>query len=264
MPRKPKFKHPLRRVRECLGYTQAGFSKLIGCSPITVQRIENGSLRMSQKLAYVIMEATGAEPQRLQEGGDQIALDMQGKEYSRASYDFQKKVLPVTDDEVQLLTQKLLSYSQLLLIASRRGTKFKTRAVFAEIIDALQKVACEFGLKEGINAFLVEQGYVDKRAYRVKDLRKYPAFARIVGFTDDKRFSPDKVITFLRPRGWIPEYFLHETAVLPPDVEMKLRPNSEYIIDDERPIPDELKKIVEQALYWEIKEFHPSFPGMHS
>jgi hypothetical protein len=44
---------------------------------------------------------------------------------------------------------------------------------------------------------------VDKRKYRVSDLRRFPEFAEIIGYRDDKRFQPDKIIEYHRPKGWI-------------------------------------------------------------
>jgi DNA-binding XRE family transcriptional regulator len=258
MPRKPKFTHPLRTIRECLGYTQASFAKFIGCSAITIQRIENGSLSMSRRLAYTIMEATGADPVALRLGQAGKALDMLGREYSKSSLDFYHQVLPCDEKEFRYLVLTLSHYSQLMLIASNRGNHFKMRTVFGEILNSFKEIAEDFQLKNPIHNYLIETGHLDKRKYRVSDLRKFPEFARLIGYKDDKRFNPDKIIPYDRPKGWIPEYFLDEMPILPPDAEMKLRPNSTYIIDNERPIPQALKDIVDQALYWEIKEFRLS------
>ena len=38
--------HPVRQVRTCLGYSQPAFAKLVGCSAIAIQRIENGTLKL--------------------------------------------------------------------------------------------------------------------------------------------------------------------------------------------------------------------------
>jgi hypothetical protein len=145
-----------------------------------------------------------------------------------------------------------------MLHEANRGKQFKMRAVFSEIQDSFVKIADDFHLKGAIHNYLTENGHVDKRKYRVSDLRKFPEFARMIGYNDDKRFSPDKIIPYDRPKGWIPEYFLDETPVLPPDVEMKLRPNADYYIENERPVPEVLKSLIDQALYWKINEFRLS------
>ena len=201
------------------------------------------------------MEATGAEPVQLRAGANGKALDMMGQEYSKDSYEFFKHVIPCTDDECRLLLGKIISYAELLLIASQRGTQYKTYAVFGEIVEAFKRIAENFNLKPSIHRFLVEKGSVGKRNYRVSDLRKFPEFARIIGFKDNKRFALDKLIPHVRPRGWMIDYFLDEEPVLPSDAEMKLHPNAAYIIDAERSIPKAWKEIFDQALYWKIKEF---------
>ena len=45
----------------------------------------NSSLPLSHKMAYAIMEATGAEPVQLSAGANGKALDMMGQEYSKDS-----------------------------------------------------------------------------------------------------------------------------------------------------------------------------------
>jgi transcriptional regulator with XRE-family HTH domain len=258
MPRKPQFLHPLRVIRTCLGHTQPSFARLLGCSPITIQRIENGSLAISRKMAYTIMEATGADPVHLRTEPRGEAIDMMGQPYSKQSYDACNKILPLTDSEILFLVKKIVSYAELMLIASQPGAKYRTRAVFAEIVESFQKAADDFDLKTKIHDFLIEKGSVDKRIYRVSDLRKFPKFADIIGFKDEKRFSPDKLIPHSRPKGWIRDYFLIEEPVLPPDIAMKLPSKKLYLMDDERELPEELKKMVDQALYWEITEFRLS------
>jgi transcriptional regulator with XRE-family HTH domain len=241
-----------------LGHTQASFAKFIGCSAITVQRIENGSLPVSRKFAYTIMEATGADPMSLRFGRQGKALNMWGDEYSKAAFDFYHHALPCDEKEFRYLVLSLSHYLQLMLLAANRGKQFKMRAVFGEIQHSFVRIADDFHLKGAIHSYLTENGYVDKRKYRVSDLRKFPEFARMIGYKDDKRFKPDKIIPYNRPKGWIPDYYLKESPVLPPDADMKLLPNSTYIIDSERPVPEELKNICEQALYWKIDEFRLS------
>lgn len=259
MPRKPKFIHPVRQVRTSIGRTQAAFARLVGCSTVTVQRVENGSLKLSEKLANAIMEATGADPASLQSGPSGKALDMRGEEYSKSSFEFYRKVMPGGEREFQHFALILSHQIQLMLMASNRTNVMKMRAVYAALQNSFLKLASDFALTDGINRHLIAAGSVDKRKYRVSDLRKFPDFARIIGYKDDKRFRPDKLIPYDRPKGWMSEYFLHEVPILPPDSEMKLRPDADYILVDDRPIPQALQDIIDQALYWEIKEFRRSF-----
>jgi hypothetical protein len=126
------------------------------------------------------------------------------------------------------------------------------------IQESFQEIAKDFNLEKAIHNFLIEQGRVDKRIYRVSDLRKFSEYARILGFKDNKRYKPDKRISFTFSRGWMRNYYLMENPVLPHGADMKLR-DAKYIFDDERPIPDIVKEAISQALYWEIKEFRADF-----
>jgi transcriptional regulator with XRE-family HTH domain len=258
MPRKPRFIHPVRQVRTCLGYSQPAFAKLVGCSAVAIQRIENGTLQLSRKLANSILEATGADPSTLRAGREAKAMDMMGHEYSKKSLEFYRGVLPCTEKELKFHLYKIIQYLELLLIASNRSNQIKTYAVNGAIQESFQKIAEDFNLEKAIHNFLIEQGRVDKRIYRVSDLRKFPEYARILKFKDNKRYKPGKLIPFTFSRGWMRNFYLVERPVLPPGADMKLR-DAHYILDDERPIPEAVKEAVSQALYWEIKEFRADF-----
>jgi hypothetical protein len=238
--------------------SQPAFAKTIGCSSITVQRIENRSLKLSRKLANKIMDATGADPASLISGKQAGALNVLGGQYDKDSIKFYRSVLPCDEKESNYLMQKAFQSFQLLFIAAHRGGKYKTHAVNSALQNALLNLADDFDLTKSIHQFLVEQGMTDNRTYRVRDLRKFPEYARIIGYKDNKRFKADKLIKFVLPRGWIDNYYLHVTPILPHGADRKLR-DADYILDNERPIPQEIKEAVAQAIYWEIKEFRADF-----
>ena len=171
MPRKPKILHALRVIRKCLGHTQASFAAYIGCSTITIQRIENGSLRISPKLANVIMEATGADPAALRSTTTGKAMDMAGHKYTKSSFKFYHKGIPCDPKEFRYLALTLSHYMQLMLLASNRDGQLKMRAVFSKIQESFVTIAAASRLKDGIHNYLTENGYVDRRKYRVSDLR---------------------------------------------------------------------------------------------
>lgn len=257
MPRKPKLNHPVRQVRTCLGYTQAAFAKQIGCSAIAVQRIENGTLPLSRRLAYAIMEATGANPASLLAGPNAEAQDMFGCEFTKEALDSYRRVAPCDEKEMKFLLMKIFHQLQLLYVVANRTAKFRTYVINDALQRTLLALANDFDLTKSINRFLIENGRVDKRNYRVSDLRKFPGYAQILGYKDTKRTKPDKIVSFVLPKGWIRDYFVHEKPVLPHGADMKLRPNATYILDDERFIPPEVQEAVDQALYWEILDFRP-------
>jgi transcriptional regulator with XRE-family HTH domain len=254
MPRKPRFIHPVRQVRTCLGLSQPAFAKLIGCSPGAVERIENGTLKLSQKLAISILEATGADPISLLAGPDAKAVDVRGSEYTKEAYALYKTILPCDEREMRFLLLKIFNQLQLLFVASHRGGKFKTYVLNSALQTALVNLADDFGLEKSIHKLLIDNGHVDKRIYRVSDLRKFSEYARILGYEDDDQFAPDDLKHFVLPRGWLVPYFLIEKPILPHGADMKLR-IAKYVLDNERYIPPEIEEAIAQALYWEITEF---------
>jgi DNA-binding XRE family transcriptional regulator len=254
MPKKPKIDHPVRQVRTVLGHTQPSFAKLVGCSAITIQRIENGSLKLSPRLAHVIAEATNGEPDSLMEGLGATARGRDGKPYSKESFLFVAQNLPMTDEELRYYLTTLVRYLELMLISSNRPGTLKGYAINAAVQDAFSKIAHDYDLVPGIERFLIDQGHVRRRKYRVSDLRKFPDYAQIIGFHDKKSYKPDKLVEFVIPHGWMDPYTLSESPVLPHGADMKL-PNADYILDAERPIPDAVKEAIDQALYWSINSF---------
>lgn len=254
MPRKPRFSHPVRQVRTCLGLSQTDFAKLIGCSTVAVQRIENGSLRLSPQRAITILEATGADPVSLLEGPDALALDTRGLPYTKEAHTFSQKVPGYDGKEMRQLLLKLFHQLQLLLVASNRGGRLKTYVVNSTLQNALKNLADDFDLTKIIHRILIEGGHSEKRIYCVGDLRKFSDYARILGFTDNERYAPRDLKEFTLSRGWITGYYLIEKPILPPGADMKLR-DAKYILDSERFIPSEIAEALRETIYWEIIEF---------
>ncbi len=160
----------------------------------------------------------------------------------------------MTDKELVYYLHTTIRYMELLYISSNRGGKFKTYGINAAIQNAFQKIAHDFNLVPGIESFLIETGRFSKRKYRVSDLRKFPDYARILGFKDKKSYRPDKLFEFTISQGWILNYILHVKPVLPHGADMKLR-KAEYILDIDRRIPGVVKEAIAQAEYWEIVSF---------
>jgi len=86
MPKKPRFNHPLRKVRKAIGMSQTEFARLVRCSTPTVHAIENGLLRISPTLEARIHVETGANTQELVKGKKGKSLDQDGQPYSNEFY----------------------------------------------------------------------------------------------------------------------------------------------------------------------------------
>jgi DNA-binding XRE family transcriptional regulator len=59
MAQKPARRHPIADIRIRVGLTQPEFAHVIGCSCITVQKIEQGHLRLSKRLALNVEKHFG-------------------------------------------------------------------------------------------------------------------------------------------------------------------------------------------------------------
>jgi transcriptional regulator with XRE-family HTH domain len=264
MPRKPRVTHPLREIRSALNMTQPAFAKLVGCKAISIQRIEGRTLRMSQKLADKILEATGANPAELRAG--RKAVDLFDRPYTKQSYETYKDWLEKSQHSLDYYNFHLTRFIQLLLISSERAGQAKLHSVVAALQNSFAKIADDFDLKKNIYGFLIERGHVRKRIYLVRDLRKFPKYADLIGFKDNKRFKRDKKISFDIPEGWILGFDqLVEKAVFPKEIDKKLG-DRHYVVDTNRPIPDTpefkvFKEALPTVLYWRIKSFTPSFSG---
>ena len=78
MPKQAAIIHPLREIRKTIGASQAVLAEWVGTSRDTILSIETGRLKISPKLAWRIMSATGACPKELHK------YDNNGKPSGRA------------------------------------------------------------------------------------------------------------------------------------------------------------------------------------
>ena len=67
MPRPPTKLHVLRTIREILGLSQVALAKKIGVAPVTIRKIENLSVPMSEKTAELLSYFTGVDKGQLLE-----------------------------------------------------------------------------------------------------------------------------------------------------------------------------------------------------
>jgi len=66
--RRSNFKHPLAVLRQIIGYGQKEMAELAECSAATIQSIELGRLKLSEKLGVLISGKTGIKLSWLLEG----------------------------------------------------------------------------------------------------------------------------------------------------------------------------------------------------
>ena len=210
--------HPLRAIREILGKSRPQFGALVGCTQHAIKRIENGRLKLSNKLAMRVMQATGANWCELTKGPDGRAIDFRGVPYTRDCFqrwtqhltgDRQRVLVvgrdhkwhPVTLDLKQRRQKEisdLLKWAELVLNAA--DEKAKLPQVKQSLVDWMREARAEFKLEEPIDRELRHRTFRETVSFKVADLRKCKQFARLYDFKD--KGQPDEQVVTLTQTFW--------------------------------------------------------------
>lgn len=165
MPKRPKFIHPVRAVRQTVGdslgkkLTQPAFAKMVGVSGVTIQSVELGRLALSVTLANRIFVATGAEPRSLMKKGNK-PRDVYGRPYTGRTFTFSNSFNSRVAENIQV---RELAGAQLeaLLDAASSPAKNRLLPVLVSFDQWLQTTRKEFCLgqqrsKEARSFFFVD------------------------------------------------------------------------------------------------------------
>jgi transcriptional regulator with XRE-family HTH domain len=148
--RRSPLRHPLAILRTTIGLTQKEMANLVDRTPSTIQSVELGKLPLSEDLAMLIAEATGADAGWLLEGNPDtpprkgitaMGMGAGTGSYTRADYEFHRAFL----ESPVATTEELKAAHQAASQSSKAGKKlvhlalpvFK-RAVLAKKKEALQ------------------------------------------------------------------------------------------------------------------------------
>lgn len=154
MPKKPKFIHPVRFVRQTVKMSQPAFAKLIGTSQATIQSVELGRLVVSKRLARRMGGATGVDPYSVMKNRGK-PLDCDGKPYSVDSFNrLVKSPGKFPDADATLYIEQAILYFQALAEASNGPLKFRFSPLMASLDEWLQDARKEFGLEKSADAAL--------------------------------------------------------------------------------------------------------------
>ena len=157
MPRKPTHRHVLRDLRTVLGMTQSKFADMLGVSLITVNRIENGSLNISRKIAVHVHVATGVRAAELMKGKTGKLLYEGGGEYTSASFDhWKRKALNAGVGQARDSAKNHAWWMEVLYRAAARGRANKLAPVVQTIGLAIDEAARTFKLQAEVEAILKE------------------------------------------------------------------------------------------------------------
>lgn len=168
MPRPPSHRHVVRDLRNVLGKTQAQFAEMAGVKASAINRIENGSLKLSPSLAHKISGATGADVEELVKGPKGQLLSLFGHPYTKDTFQQWKQCNGVTG-ALQEATEILGPMAEeasirgftfwlgvLLKAACRHRRGAKKLGVEIALIQALSQIRRDFGLAGPIAELLNE------------------------------------------------------------------------------------------------------------
>ncbi len=202
MPRRPTRTHPLREIRNALGFSQTKFTHLIGVTTSTVKRIENGQLKISQELTGRTLLATGVIIVETDVGPKTIVCT--GEPYTKESFQNWRSEFTPNSSVAMAVAGQVAKWVEILLLASARPGVTKTFQVFHSLIHALDTINRDFELQKHIDAHLAERHSTQTQLYRIGELRKNSLLAKMVNFHDDPNLKDEDQIPLTKPVGWLP------------------------------------------------------------
>jgi hypothetical protein len=131
---------------------------MVGVKPITINRIENGSLDLSPDLAAKIHVSTGISIDELAKGSKGRLLDQIGRPYSGETFSrWRTRSVRASEDDAVRVAKNLEWWLEILLRAaakSREGHAYQ--AVIATLLQVFNQVRHDFDLVTITNAILKE------------------------------------------------------------------------------------------------------------
>src|SRR5258708_18067774 len=155
MPRSPSHYSIVREIRKRLKWTQAQLAERIGTTWISISRVENGSLKISRKLALKLSFETGVSYRDIMtnKGGvpqTQIGLEKMDLDPSKIS-EMDARARELTFEEIQkTLVDNATFRAELLYRAAQAAAPRKIWPLNAAITLAFEELAKEFELTDAV------------------------------------------------------------------------------------------------------------------
>jgi len=159
-----KFRHPLAVLRHTLGMGQKEMSALVGCSTVTIQKVENLGLKLSEGLAKRISHETGVSLGWLLAGDPEVPPKsrMIGPPYSKQIFELARSKMVTKGAELAASLTTLGFYCQIRSIfrsAVRAGDGDLAAYKFKQ---ALRALAQEFGSTEDFTTRQSSDAFIRK------------------------------------------------------------------------------------------------------
>jgi transcriptional regulator with XRE-family HTH domain len=186
-------KHPLQIIREAIGDSRSQFAEQIGCTTHTVKRIEQGRMKISDKLARKIYLYTGAHQGELMKGLDGAALDITGLPYSKEFFEQRRPRQPGSAPTFPTDPESLIEWARVVFDAAREDKRLPQ--VLDSFVDWMESAREEFGLAKTIDRQLRGRAYERTEKRTVGEWRADKDRAQWFGYKDKSSYHPDKVVT---------------------------------------------------------------------
>ena len=132
MPSRPREIRPIRAIRKALGLNQGEMGELLGIARPTVERLENGTLKMSDRIVEQYSRQTGCD---IVDGVPASTID--GEPFTKEAFlEHQDSVHRVAESQIDDRIQALHITLEALLLTSHRR---KTLIRFSEDVEAFFK-----------------------------------------------------------------------------------------------------------------------------
>lgn len=188
MARRPANPHPLRQVRDAGGLGQIAFAQAVGTSGAVIHAIEHRQRSITPGLARRLLAFTGVYPPSLLDTDGATALDLNGNVYSAESFkNWKVRTGKLGTDEKNVIAQWLDRVRQVLNAAALENRL--SGALFL-LEERLETIATTLSLGDRIQELLQAELAVTKN-FKVRDLRRDPGLAKMLGFKDSPELRDD-------------------------------------------------------------------------
>ena len=158
MPRPVTHAHVLRDLRNTIKLTQSQLAQRLGIARITVNKIENGKIKLPPALAARIHILTGISLEELGKGSEGRLVDHFGNPYSAERFVWwQKKFRKPSKEDSSSRARNLRFWIWILLqAAARQREGVAYRSVVMALNESLNAIRRDFRLVEAADTILSE------------------------------------------------------------------------------------------------------------
>lgn len=176
MAKKETYSHIVREIRRVLGWSQEYLAQQLNCAMITVNKIENGSLAISKRLALRIEGLTDVP-------FEHILANRRGKPRNRIGELLQKNdpqkslyaVQSLDGDQLESFVESHVFQVKLLVETCWECNPEKFSSLNVVLRDAIQTIGEEFGLAKELKERKPVYIYRDPKAESPKRPQRRPA-----------------------------------------------------------------------------------------